>query len=98
MDQKTLLINLQKDFLKVSNEGTLFEKGTEIYEKEIKDGTFLLFNVFADKRRMPIQAMIATYDCLESISLNAPNQLLFELKINNIADLHYLKTYLSAAV
>lgn len=98
MDHKTLLNTLQKDFVKVANEGNLFEKGTAVYAKEIKGGTFLLFNVLDNKRKDPIQAMIASYDCFECIGVQEPKQLLFHLKINNVADLHYLKTYLSSAV
>lgn len=98
MYHKTLLKTLQKDFVKISNEGNLFDKGTEIYAKEIKDGIFLLFNVWDDKKKIPLQAMIANFDSAESIGIKKPDQLLFHLKINNAADLHYLKSYLSSAV
>lgn len=98
MDHKTLLTTLQKDFVKVANEGNIFVRGTAVYAKEIKEGTFLLFNVLDNKRKDPIQAMIACYDCIECIGCEEPKQLLFHLKINNVADLHYLKTYLSSAV
>ncbi|MNK45733.1 hypothetical protein D3C87_645030 [compost metagenome] len=97
MDHKTLLTTLKKDFVKVPNEGNLFEKGTEIYAKQIKDETFLLFNVLDNKKKDPILAMIASYDGLESVGVKESKQLLFHLKINNIADLHYLKSYLSTS-
>nr|WP_315028317.1 hypothetical protein [uncultured Chryseobacterium sp.] len=83
--------------MKINNEGKWFEKGAVIYAKEIKENIFLLFVIFKDINMENIQAFIAHYDCLSSIGLKQPEQVMFYLSIKDKEDFHYFDKYLKVS-
>ncbi|PKF76193.1 hypothetical protein [Chryseobacterium sp. PMSZPI] len=92
--QKIIKTLKHKDFIKVTNEGKWFENGAAIYAKEIKDNIFLLFVILKNIDVENIQALIAHFDCFNSIGLKEPEQIMFYLSIKDKNDLHYFEQYL----
>lgn len=95
--QKIIKTLKHKDFIKVTNTGKCFEDGAAIYAKEIKDNIFLLFVILKDIDIENIQALIAHFDCFNSIGIKEPEQIMFYLSIKDKDDLHYFEQYLEAA-
>lgn len=98
MECEKLLDALHKDFTRITNESKMFQKGASIYAKEIRRNIFLLICTSERKDSEPVQATIANFDCIESVGIGEPTQILFHLKINSEEDLHYLKKYLSLSI
>lgn len=95
MDCQKIINNLKhKDFIRVINNGKWFEEGAAVYAKEIKDNVFLLFIILKDINIENIQALIAHFDCFNSIGTKKPEQIMFHLSIKNKDDLHYFEQYL----
>lgn len=98
MDCQRIIKTLKhKDFIKVSNNGKCFEDGAAIYAKEIKDNIFLLFVILKNIEIENIQALIAHFDCFNSIGIKEPEQIMFYLSIKDKDDLHYFEQYLKAS-
>lgn len=95
--QKIIKTLKHKDFIKVTHKGKWFEEGATVYAKEIKDNIFLLFIILKDINIENIQALIAHFDCFNSIGLKEPEQIMFYLSIRDKDDLHYFEQYLKAS-
>ncbi|AZA83588.1 hypothetical protein C1637_14940 [Chryseobacterium lactis] len=95
--QKIIRTLKHKDFIKVANDGKWFENGAAIYAKEIKENIFLLFIILKDIDIDNIQALIAHFDCFNSIGSKKPEQIMFHLSIKDKDDLHYFEQYLKAS-
>lgn len=85
-----------KEFIKVVHNGDCFEDGAAVYAKEIKENIFLLFIILKDIDIENIQALIAHFDCFDSIGLKEPQQIMFYVSIKDKNDLHYFEQYLKA--
>ncbi|WP_370898402.1 hypothetical protein [Chryseobacterium gossypii] len=95
MNCQKIVKTLKSDhFTKVVNKGDWFEEGATIYAKEIKDNIFLLFVILKGIDIENIQALIAHFDCFNSIGLKEPEQIMFYLSIKDKEDLHYFEKYL----
>ncbi|MDR6462114.1 hypothetical protein [Chryseobacterium sediminis] len=98
MDGQKIIKTLRnKDFIKIPHAGECFEDGAAIYAKEIKENIFLLFIILKDIDIENIQALIAHFDCFNSIGLKEPEQIMFYLSIKDKNDLHYFEQYLKAS-
>ncbi|MGE8536916.1 hypothetical protein KYG33_03400 [Chryseobacterium sp. D764] len=98
MDGQKIIKTLRhKDFIKITHSGTCFGDGAAIYAKEIKENIFLLFIILKDIDIESIQALIAHFDCFNSIGLKEPEQIMFYLSIKDKNDLHYFEQYLKAS-
>ncbi|MET3036677.1 hypothetical protein ABXT08_11270 [Chryseobacterium sp. NRRL B-14859] len=95
--QKIIKTLKHKDFIKIDNNGKWFEEGAAIYAKEIKDNIFLLFVILKGIHIENIQALIAHFDCFNSIGLKEPKQIMFYLSIKDKEDLHYFDQYLKTS-
>lgn len=94
-NRQKILESLESDhFTKIINKGNWFEKNAVVYVKEIGEKIFLLFVVLKNKRLDNIKALIAHYDCFESIGIKEPIQIMFYLSINENEDMHYFEKYL----
>ncbi len=98
MDGQKIIKTLRnRDFIKIPHAGECFEDGAAIYAKEIKENIFLLFIILKDIDIENIQALIAHFDCFNSIGLKEPEQIMFYLSIKDKNDLHYFEQYLKAS-
>ncbi|UTX49450.1 hypothetical protein [Chryseobacterium sp. MA9] len=95
--QKIIKTLRHKDFIKVDHTGKCFEGGAAIYAKEIRENIFLLFIILKDIDIENIQALIAHFDCFNSIGLKEPEKIMFYLSIKDKNDLHYFEQYLKAS-
>ncbi|OCK50091.1 hypothetical protein BA768_05505 [Chryseobacterium sp. CBo1] len=92
---KILQIIKDDDFAEIPNHGKWIESQSVIFAKEIRDNIFLLFVVNKDPQKDSVRAMIAKFDCIESISLKEPSQLMFYLTLQKSEDLHYFEKYMN---
>lgn len=98
MDCRKVIKTLKhKDFIKIPNNGEWFEEGAAIYAKEITENIFLVFIILKDINIENIKALIAHFDCFNSIGLKEPEQIMFYLSIKDKEDLHYFEQYLKAS-
>lgn len=98
MDAQKIITTLKhKEFIKIVHKGNCFEDGAAVYAKEIKENIFLLFIILKDIDIENIQALIAHFDCFNSIGLKEPEQVMFHLSIKDKNDLHYFEQYLKAS-
>lgn len=94
MDTKTMIkIFRANDFIKIINKSDRLIKGATIYAKEIRKNIFLLF-VLEKEDCQKINALIASFDSLESIGISEPIQLMFFLSISKDEDIHFFEKYL----
>lgn len=94
--QDILKILSTEHFIKIVNKGDWFEDGAVVYAREIKENIFLLFVILKDVNIENIQALIAHFDCFNSIGRKEPIQVMFHLSIKEKEDLHYFEKYLQA--
>ena len=98
MDGQKIIKTLRyKDFIKVAHTGMCFEDGAAIYAKEIRENIFLLFIILKNIDIENIQALIAHFDCFNSIGFKEPEQIMFYLSIKDKNDLHYFDQYLKTS-
>lgn len=97
MDCRKIVRSLKADhFIRVPHQGDWFENGATIYAKEIRENIFLLFVILKEVDIENVRALIAHFDCFNSIGLKEPEQVLFYLSIKDKEDLHYFEKYLKA--
>jgi len=92
---KILKIIKDNDFAEIPNHGKWIDAQSAIFVKEIRDYIFLLFVINKDPQKNSVRAMIAKFDCIESISLREPQQLMFYLTLQKSEDLHYFEKYMN---
>lgn len=98
MDYQKILKSLKSNqFTKVTNKGNKFENGATIYAKEIGKNIFLIFVIGEDPNINNIKALIAHFDCFNSIGLEEPKQIMFYLSVKEKEDLHYFEKYLKVS-
>lgn len=94
VSRKIIELLRNNEFLEINNRLSTFEIGSKIFAKEIKENIFLLFVITMVENVEKIRAIIAHFDCLESIGNKEPIQVMFHLSIKEKKDLQYLDQYL----
>lgn len=95
ISKKIIELLQSNDFLEIENKLSTFEIGSKIFAKEIKEDIYLLFIIMMVENVEKVRAIIAHFDCLESIGKKEPIQIMFHLTIKEKKDLQYLDQYLN---